>query len=77
MTLMSFWKTTQQFAEPTRKLASFVFQLKGHVAHGDFVLIIIIFKTQNQEQDDDRQPQNHWINSQVTERQHPHSEQER
>ena len=32
MTPMYFWKTTQQFAEPTRKLASFVFQLKGHVA---------------------------------------------
>ena len=31
----------------------------------------------NQEQDDDRQPQNHWINLQVTERQHPHSVQER
>ena len=30
MTLMSFWKTTQQLAEPMRKLASFVFQLKGH-----------------------------------------------
>ena len=30
MTPMYFWKTTQQFAEPTRKLASFVFQLKGH-----------------------------------------------
>ena len=26
------WKTTQQFTEPTRKLASFVFQLKGHAA---------------------------------------------
>ena len=32
MTPMYFWKTTQQFAEPTRKLASFVFQLKGHAA---------------------------------------------
>ena len=40
--------------------------------HGDFVLIVIIFKTQNQEQDDDSQPENRWINSQVTERQHPH-----
>ena len=30
MTLMYFWETTQQFTEPTRKLASFVFQLKGH-----------------------------------------------
>ena len=29
---MHFWKTTQQFAEPMRKLASFVFQLKGHAA---------------------------------------------
>ena len=44
--------------------------------HGDFVLIVIIFKTQNQEQDDDSQPENHWINSQVTERQHPHLVQE-
>ena len=32
MTLISFLKTTQQFAKPTRKLASFVFQLKGHAA---------------------------------------------
>ena len=32
MTPMYFWKTTQQFAEPMRKLASFVFQLKGHAA---------------------------------------------
>ena len=32
MTPMSFWKTTQQFAKPMRKLASFVFQLKGHAA---------------------------------------------
>ena len=39
--------------------------------HGDFVLIIIIFKTQNQEQDDDGQPESHWIDLQVTERQHP------
>ena len=29
---MYFWKTTQQFAKPMRKLASFVFQLKGHAA---------------------------------------------
>ena len=36
------------------------------------VLIVIIFKTQNQEQDDDRQPENHWIDTQVAERQHPH-----
>ena len=32
MTPMHFWKTTQQFAKPTRKLASFVFQLKGHAS---------------------------------------------
>ena len=32
MTPMYFWKTTQQFTEPMRKLASFVFQLKGHAA---------------------------------------------
>ena len=32
MTPMYFWKTTQQFAKPTRKLASFMFQLKGHAA---------------------------------------------
>ena len=32
MTPIYFWKTTQQFAESTRKLASFVFQLKGHAA---------------------------------------------
>ena len=44
--------------------------------HGDFVLINIIFKTQNQEQDDDGQPENHWIDLQVTERQHPHLVQE-
>ena len=44
--------------------------------HGDFLLIIIIFKTQNQEQDDDGQSKNHWINLQVTERQHPHLVQE-
>ena len=30
MTTVYFWKTTQQFTEPTRMLASFVFQLKGH-----------------------------------------------
>ena len=29
---MYFWKTTQQFTKPMRKLASFVFQLKGHAA---------------------------------------------
>ena len=32
MTPMDFWKTTQQFTKPMRKLASFVFQLKGHAA---------------------------------------------
>ena len=32
MTLMYFWKTTQQFAKPMRMPASFVFQLKGHAA---------------------------------------------
>ena len=32
MTPMYFWKITHQFTEPMRKLASFVFQLKGHVA---------------------------------------------
>ena len=32
MTPMYFWKTTQQFANLMRKLASFVFQLKGHTA---------------------------------------------
>ena len=32
MTPMYFWRTTQQFAEPMRKLALFVFQLKGHTA---------------------------------------------
>ena len=32
MTPMYFWKTTQQFTEPTRKLPSFMFQLKGHAA---------------------------------------------
>ena len=32
MTPMYFWRTTQQFAKPMRKLASFVFQLKGHAA---------------------------------------------
>ena len=32
LTPMYFWKTTQQFAKPMRKLASFVFQLKGHAA---------------------------------------------
>ena len=32
MTPVYFWKTTQQFVEPMRKLASFVFQLKGHTA---------------------------------------------
>ena len=40
--------------------------------HGDCVLIIIIFKTQNQEQDNNGQPKNHWIDLQVIERQHPH-----
>ena len=30
MTPMSFWKTTQQFTELMRKLASFVFQLNHH-----------------------------------------------
>ena len=32
MTPIYLWKTTQQFAKPMRKLASFVFQLKGHAA---------------------------------------------
>ena len=32
MTPMYFWKITQQFTKCTRKLASFVFQLKGHAA---------------------------------------------
>ena len=32
MTPMYFLKTTQQFAEPMRKQASLVFQLKGHAA---------------------------------------------
>ena len=32
MTPMSFWKIAQQFTKPTRKLASFVFRLKGHAA---------------------------------------------
>ena len=32
ITLMYFWKTTQQFAKPMRNLALFVFQLKGHAA---------------------------------------------
>ena len=32
MTQMYFWKTTQQFTKPTGKLASFVFQHKGHAA---------------------------------------------
>ena len=32
MTPTYFWKTTQQFTKPMRKLASFVFQLKGHAA---------------------------------------------
>ena len=44
--------------------------------HGDFVLIVIIIKTQNQEQDDNGQLENHWINLQVTERQHPRLVQE-
>ena len=34
MTPKYFWKTTQQFAEPMRKLASFMFQVKGHAALG-------------------------------------------
>ena len=32
MSPMYFWKTTQQFTKPMRKLASFVLQLKGHGA---------------------------------------------
>ena len=32
MTTMYFWKSTQQFTKPMRKLPSFVFQLKGHAA---------------------------------------------
>ena len=39
MTPIYFWKTTQQFTEPTRKLASLVFQTEGTRSPcGDFVV---------------------------------------
>ena len=74
---MSFWKTTQQFTELMRKLASFVFQLKGHAAPVETLFSSLSYSKPNQEQDDDRQSQTHWINLQVTGRQHPHLLQER
>ena len=60
----------------THKKAGIICVSTEGTCSGDFVLILIIFKTHNQEQDDDRQPNNDWINLQVTERQHPHSVQE-
>ena len=51
MTPMYTWKTTEQFTEPTRKLSSFVVPRKGHAAPVE--TFIIIFKTQDQEQEDD------------------------
>ena len=44
MTPMSFWKIAQQFTKPTRKLASFVFQLKGHaVLRFSVIILFLIF----------------------------------
>ena len=43
MALMYFWKTTQQFAEPMRKLASFVLRLKGHAAHVETFFSLLLY----------------------------------
>ena len=40
---MYFWKTTQQFAKPKRKLASFVFQLKGHAAPVEILFSLLSY----------------------------------
>ena len=69
----------QHNSSPTHKKAGIICVSTERICslQGDFVLIIIIFKTQNQQQDDDRQPKSHWIDSQVTGSQHLHSVQDR
>ena len=74
MTPIYFWKTTQQFAKPTRKLASFVFQLKLHAAPVETLFSSLSYskpKIKNKMMTD-----NLWIDLQVSERKHPHSVQE-
>ena len=64
MTLMSFFGRQHNSLLLTHKKAGIICVSTEETCSpcGDFVLIIIIFKTQNQEQEDDRQPQNHQIN---------------
>ena len=58
MTPMYFWKMNTTVHQTHKKVGIICVSTEGICSpHGDFVLVIIIFKTQNQEQDDDRQPE--------------------